>query len=93
MGLSLHRQTAGNETVTQLDIVLAESIARVVSDIGTHSASVKLALTPKDKSEIKAASDRLIDDAIKSYGALLGDSKKDRALTDWLVANYGKAFY
>jgi ketopantoate reductase len=27
------------------------------------------------------------------YGALLGDSKKDRALTDWLVANYGKAFY
>jgi hypothetical protein len=93
MGLSLHRQTAGNETVTQLDIVLAESIARVVSDIGTHSASVKLALTPKDKSEIKAASDRLIDDAIKSYGALLGDSKKDRTLTDWLVANYGKAFY
>jgi hypothetical protein len=41
----------GNETVTQLDIVLAESIARV------------------------------------------GDSKKDRTLTDWLVANYGKAFY
>jgi len=52
-----------------------------------------MVLTPKDKSEIKQASDRLIDDAIKSYGALPGDSKKDRTLTDWLVANYGKAFY
>ncbi len=93
MHLSLHLQTTGNETVTQLDIVLAESIARVVSDMGDHSASFKLALTPKDKSEIKKASDRLIDDTLKSYGALLGDSKKDRALTDWLVANYGKAFY
>ncbi|ANG64527.1 hypothetical protein A8C75_20005 [Marinobacterium aestuarii] len=91
--LSLHRQNPGHETVTQLDIVLAESIARVVSDMGDHSASIKLALTPKDTSEIQKASDRLINDAIRSYGALLGDSKKDRTLTDWLVAHYGKAFY
>nr|WP_067293178.1 hypothetical protein [Marinobacterium profundum] len=93
MHLSLHRQSPGHETVTQLDIVLAESIARVVSDMGDHSASIKLALTPKDTSEIKKASDRLINDTIRSYGALLGDSKKDRTLTNWLVANYGKAFY
>ncbi|MFC6671246.1 hypothetical protein [Marinobacterium aestuariivivens] len=93
MGLSLHRQAAGHETVTQLDIVLAESIARVVSDMGGHSGSLKLPLTPKDATEIKKASDQLIDATLKSYGALLGDSKKDRALTDWLVANYGKAFY
>lgn len=30
---------------------------------------------------------------VKYRKDLLGDSTKDRALTDWLVANYGKAFY
>jgi hypothetical protein len=36
------------------------------------------------------AMDKVIDDSLKSFGALTGSLADDRKLTDWLVAEYKK---
>jgi hypothetical protein len=92
MELTVHRQAAAKARITPLDVTLTESIARGVMLVGSLAEREPVErpygpwLDPKD--EDIAAKHILIDNAVTKYGQLLGDTKRDHDLLDWLVAHY-----
>jgi len=86
--LTIHAQQPQPSTVTVLDAVLSEGVARGTARI--------MRLGPKQpmptSTDRAAAVTQLIDSAIADYGALLGNRAEERKLMDWLVAGYRTGF-
>ncbi len=90
MKLTIHEQKKSNATITQLDVVLAEGVARGVGLIDTIASKISIPSPPaKSKAYYKK---KIINDAIKKYNALLGNFKKDKKLVKYLVKQYRKPF-
>jgi hypothetical protein len=88
MDLSIHKQAAGKEKVTQLDIVLAEGVPMVAKTMRKESASLPVKVPLASDADIPAAAEQLIKDAIAGNKTLLNDPVRDKALLDWLVSKY-----
>ena len=86
--LTIHKQKPKPYTITTLDVVLSEGVARGVAIVGSK---VKKQPAPSG-TDRKAAVDTMIDGAIAAYGELLGNAIDDRKLIDWLVKHYRKGF-
>jgi hypothetical protein len=87
--LTVHKQTAGSEQVSAVDIVVGEGVARAMTDLQTIAAAQKVPNPhPQPKSFYV---DKIITDTLAAYGQLTGNAADDRKLTDWLVAEYRKA--
>lgn len=90
MNLTVHKQKAAHRTITQLDVVLTEGIARgaaLIQSFVKKPAEIK----PPTSAKKKAARKKLIGDAIKGYGVLLGNFSKEKKLLKWLVKKYQQA--
>lgn len=95
MDLTLHEQRRSPMEISRLDVTTTESIARGVTLAGSFVSSVPA--TPmgpfaSEVTEIAAGKSMVIDGAIAAYGALLGDSARDRRLLDWLDSHYKNVF-
>ena len=90
MNLTVHKQKAANRTITQLDVVLTEGVARGADIIGSFVKKPAKIKKPTSTKKKRALS-KLINDAIKKYGVLLGDLKKEKKLLKWLVKRYQKS--
>lgn len=95
MGLSLHKQTKGSESVTQLDIILSEGAISAITTMGVESRKLHLKPPPASTAavDIEAAKQRLIMNTIIHNKTLLGDPAKDKALLDWLVSKYKTGYF
>ena len=86
--LTIHKQKPKPHTITTIDVILTEGVARGVAIIGSL-----LRKAPAPTGTDRAAEvDTMIDAAIAKYGALLSTATDDRKLLDWLVAHYRKGF-
>jgi hypothetical protein len=128
MHLTVHEQPAATASVNQVDVVLAEGVARAMSNILDNAGSQPvpkisdLNLPKMDPAEVPddphgpkirrgpippivtdprveqfymnnaedLAAQKVIDEALKSFGGIVGNDADDRRLADWLVANYQK---
>ena len=86
--LTIHAQQPQPSTVTVLDAVLSEGVARGTAKIMRLGPKQAMPAT----TDHAAAVSQMIDSAIAAYGALLGDRTEERKLMDWLVAGYRKGF-
>ena len=86
--LTIHAQQPQPSTVTVLDAVLSEGVARGTAKIMRLGPKQAMPTT----TDRAAAVSQMIDSAIAAYGALLGDRAAERKLMDWLVAGYRKGF-
>jgi hypothetical protein len=86
--LTIHAQQPQPSTVTVLDAVLSEGVARGTARIMRLGPKQAMPAT----TDRAAAISQLIDSAIAAYGALLGDRAAERKLMDWLVAGYRTGF-
>ncbi|SHM57194.1 hypothetical protein SAMN05444266_10945 [Chitinophaga jiangningensis] len=84
--LSIHEQAKKGRTVTDLDMVIAESIAHSYQALRRTVKGISFpapgALT---NDQLK---DHLVAEAIKKENNLLKDPARDKKLTDWMVAHY-----
>jgi len=87
MDLTIHHQAPGKRIVTTLDVALAESVSRGVKMV--RSLAKTLPVPPMGAFTDIELRDQIIAEAVKKYGNLLKDAKKDKDLLDWLEANYG----
>lgn len=87
--LTVHKQKAAHANVTQLDIALAEGVARATAIIGSYVKKIKKVgcwlSTPLNKCKR-----RLIRKAVRKYGALLSSYKKDMRLIRYFYKGYKK---
>jgi hypothetical protein len=86
--LTIHLQQPKPSTVTVLDAVLSEGVARGTAKIMRLGPKQAMPTT----TDRAAAVSQLIDSAIAAYGALLGDRSEERKLMDWLAAGYRTGF-
>ncbi len=86
MGLTIHVQAAGKQEVTQLDITLAEGVARGMSLVGRLIRRQKVPVL--DPWLQWLAPGMVVNEALVDYGNLLGDATKDLELVNWLAAGY-----
>ena len=86
--LTIHAQQPQPSTVTVLDAVLSEGVARGTARIMRLGPKQAMPAT----TDRAAAVSQLIDSVIADYGALLGDRAEERKLMDWLVAGYRTGF-
>ncbi len=93
LGLTIHQQKAKNPEVTQIDVVLAEGVARGAAILGGLIRKLSV-MSIADASEIDKAKNQLIVDALKKYDALLGDHFQDIMAVFWLEHQYhNPSFY
>ena len=83
LDLTIHKQTTEDRTVSQLDIILAEGVARATNYLRLSIKDLNVPLI-EDESEIKKVAKKLIDDAIIKNDSLFGNPEKDRRLIDYL---------
>jgi Domain of unknown function (DUF4157) len=88
MDLSIHHQAAGKETVTLLDIALAEGVPRVANKMRKEAAVLPITAPLATDADVPAAAEQVIKDAIAANNTLLNDPIRDKVLLDWLVAHY-----
>jgi hypothetical protein len=87
--LTIHEQKPAPNTVTTLDLSLAEGVARATTVISGLADKQSVPKKPaKGKTEQDYA-DEIVAKATAKYGALTGSAADDKALLDWLVAHVG----
>lgn len=87
--LTIHEQSAPS-TINMNDIVLAEGVARATGMVQNEAESQPVpsaAVPPKGKPDYV---EDVIVGAIKTHSHITGSYTDDRALFDWLVAQYQK---
>jgi hypothetical protein len=88
MHLTVHQQPAATATINQLDIVLAEGIARGTTKVKAEASKQTVPNPPTGSQSFHAQ--KIIDDSLKAYGALTGNDADDKKLIDWLANEYQK---
>jgi hypothetical protein len=87
--LTIHEQASGKEVVTSLDVTLSESVSRGIAIVKGLVPSVPFPSPVGTLTDIELR-DKIITKAVTSYGNLLKDAARDKALLDWCVAHYRK---
>lgn len=86
MDLTIHEQAAAKAIVTTLDVTLSESISRGVRIVRFMAKSVPFpAIGAMTDEQVR---DKIVAAAVTSYGELLKNPARDKALLDWFEAHY-----
>jgi hypothetical protein len=86
--LTIHDQKPAPHTITTLDVVLCEGVARGISMIQSLAPKQTVPAAPVAPKTKQDYVDEVIAGAAKDYGALTGNAADDKALLDWMVAHY-----
>lgn len=86
MDLTIHEQAAAKAIVTTLDVTLSESMSRGVRIVRFMAKSVPFpAIGAMTDEQVR---DKIVAAAVTSYGELLKNPARDKALLDWFEAHY-----
>lgn len=91
MDLTIHEQAEKKAIVTTLDLTLTESIARAVMYISEYAKSVPFP-NPVGNLTDEALKDKIVEEAVKTYGNLMQSKARDKILLDWLSDHYRKVW-
>ncbi len=88
--LTIHHQMPTPTTINMNDIVLGEGVARGTGTIQGKADAQPVPAAPVPPRTQTFYANEVIKGAIQAYGALTGNYTDDKALMDWLVAEYQK---
>jgi hypothetical protein len=89
--LTIHKQKKP-KTVEMIDIVLSEGVTRATALIQKEVKGQPVPAAPKKGKKKKDYVRKVINGAVKAYGALTGSHASDMELIQYLVRHYKKGF-